>query len=59
MLYDDQGNFIDDLPSTEIRYIISYDEMPQNLINAYISIERRTLYDTWWHRCKKNIRCCS
>ena len=25
MLYDDQGNFIDDLPSTEIRYIISYD----------------------------------
>ena len=35
MLYDDQGNFIDDLPSTEIRYIISYDEMPQNLINAY------------------------
>lgn len=39
MLYDDQGNFIDDLPSTEIRYIISYDEMPQNLINAYISIE--------------------
>ena len=39
MLFDDQGEFIDDLPSTEIRYIISYDEMPQNLINAYISIE--------------------
>lgn len=39
MLFDDQGEFIDDLPSTEIRYIISYDEIPQNLINAYISIE--------------------
>ena len=39
MLFDDQGEFIDDLPSTEIRYIIPYDEMPQNLINAYISIE--------------------
>ena len=44
MLYDDQGNFIDDLPSTEIRYIISYDEMPQNLINAYISIEDQRFY---------------
>lgn len=39
VLYDDKGEFIDDLPSTEIRYIISYDEMPQNLINAYIAIE--------------------
>ncbi|WP_195987608.1 transglycosylase domain-containing protein [Clostridium sp. D53t1_180928_C8] len=39
MLFDDQGEFIDDLPSTEIRYIIPYEKMPQNLINAYISIE--------------------
>ena len=39
MLFDDQGEFIDDLPSTEIRYIIPYEEMPQNLVNAYISIE--------------------
>ena len=39
MIFDDKGEFIDDLPSTEIRYVISYDEMPQNLINAYISIE--------------------
>lgn len=38
-LYDDKADFIDDLPSTEIRYIIPYDEMPQNLINAYVSIE--------------------
>lgn len=38
-VFDDQKQIIDDLPSTEIRYIISYDEMPQNLINAYISIE--------------------
>ena len=33
MLFDDQGEFIDDLPSTEIRYIIPYEEMPQNLVN--------------------------
>ena len=39
MIFDDKGEFIDDLPSTEIRYVISYDEMPQNLINAYVSIE--------------------
>ena len=39
MIFDDKGEFIDDLPSTEIRYVISYDEIPQNLINAYISIE--------------------
>lgn len=39
MLFDDQGEFIDDLPSTEIRYVISHEEIPQNLINAYISIE--------------------
>lgn len=39
MLFDDQGEFIDNLPSTEIRYIIPYEEMPQNLVNAYISIE--------------------
>lgn len=38
-LFDDKGELIDDVPSTEIRYVISYDEMPQNLINAYISIE--------------------
>lgn len=39
MIFDDKGDLIDDLPSTEIRYVISYEEMPQNLINAYISIE--------------------
>ena len=39
MLFDNQGEFIDNLPSTEIRYVIPYEEMPQNLINAYISIE--------------------
>ena len=39
MLYDDAGEFIDNLPTQEERYVISYDEMPQNLVNAYISIE--------------------
>ncbi|MCQ2968771.1 MAG: transglycosylase domain-containing protein [Clostridium sp.] len=39
MLYDDAGEFIDNLPTQEERYVISYNEMPQNLVNAYISIE--------------------
>lgn len=39
MLYDDAGEFIDNLPTQEERYVISYNEMPENLVNAYISIE--------------------
>ena len=39
MLFDNQGEIIDNIPTTEIRYVIPYEEMPQNLINAYISIE--------------------
>ena len=36
---DDKGELIDNTPTQEERYIISYEEMPQNLINAYIAIE--------------------
>ena len=39
MLYDNKEEFIDNLPTQEERYVISYDQMPQNLINAYIAIE--------------------
>ena len=34
MLYDNKEEFIDNLPTQEERYVISYDQMPQNLINA-------------------------
>ncbi len=39
LVLDDKSEIIDNVTSTEIRYIISYEEMPQNLINAYIAIE--------------------
>lgn len=39
MLYDNKGDFIDNLPTEEERYIISYDKMPEYLKNAYIAIE--------------------
>ena len=56
VLYDDKGEFIDDLPSTEIRYIISYDEMPQNLINAYIAIEDERFMSHGGIDIEENIR---
>lgn len=39
MLYDNKEEFIDILPTQEERYVIKYDQMPQNLVNAFISIE--------------------
>lgn len=40
MLYDDKGEFIDNLPSIQERYVVEdYDTLPKNLVNAYIAIE--------------------
>lgn len=39
MYYDNKGEVIDNIPTEEERYVIPYDQMPQNLINAYIAIE--------------------
>lgn len=39
MYYDNKGEVIDKIPTQEERYKISYEEIPQNLINAYIAIE--------------------
>lgn len=39
MYYDNKGEVIDNIPTQEERYKISYEEIPQNLINAYIAIE--------------------
>ena len=39
MLYDSNGDFIDNLPTEEERYVITYDQIPQTLVNAYIAIE--------------------
>ena len=39
MIYDSKEGFIDNLPTEEERYVISYDKMPENLRDAYIAIE--------------------
>lgn len=39
MYYDNKGVVIDKIPTQEERYKITYEEIPQNLINAYIAIE--------------------
>ncbi|MBE6072691.1 MAG: PBP1A family penicillin-binding protein [Clostridium butyricum] len=38
-LYDSNGDFMDNLHTEEERYVIESSEMPQNLKNAFISIE--------------------
>ncbi len=38
-LYDNNGDFMDNLHSTEERYVIESDEIPQSLKDAFISIE--------------------
>lgn len=44
MLYDDKGEFIDNLPTDEERYVITIDKMPQHLLDAFVSIEDERFY---------------
>lgn len=44
VLYDSSGKFMDNLHSEVDRKVISFDEMPNNLRNAYISIEDQRFY---------------
>ena len=44
MLFDSEGNYIDNLPTNEERYKISLDEMPTYLKDAYVSIEDERFY---------------
>lgn len=45
MLYDSNGKFMDNLPTDEERYVIPFDKMPQNLKDAYVSIEDERFYE--------------
>lgn len=46
VLLTPEGNLIDNIPSEEIRYpISSYEEIPQNLIDAYVSIEDERFWE--------------
>ncbi len=46
VIYDQDGNEIDSVFYTQDRKILSYDEMPENLINSFIAIEDKTF---WTH----------
>ena len=46
-IYDDQGVLTDDIYYSENREIAKYDELPDNLKNAFIAIEDRTF---WTHK---------
>ena len=43
-LYDNNGNFMDNLHTDEERYVIDSSEMPANLKNAFVSIEDERFY---------------
>ncbi|MGN0144366.1 MAG: transglycosylase domain-containing protein [Clostridium sp.] len=43
-LYDNEGNFMDNLHTDEERYVIDSSEMPANLKNAFVSIEDERFY---------------
>lgn len=45
-IYDDKGNLTDDIYLSENREIAKYDELPENLKNAFIAIEDKTF---WTH----------
>lgn len=44
ILYDDKGNFMDVVATTEQRTVISFNTMPDNLKNAFVSIEDERFY---------------
>ena len=46
-IYDDKGNLTDDIYLSENREIAKYEELPENLKNAFIAIEDKTF---WTHR---------
>lgn len=46
-IYDDQGVLTDDIYYTENREIVRYDQLPDNLKNAFIAIEDKTF---WTHK---------
>ena len=46
-IYDDKGNLTDDIYYEENREIVNYEQLPDNLKNAFIAIEDKTF---WTHK---------
>lgn len=44
-LYDSNGEFMDEVLTAEKRYVISLDDMPSNLPNAFVAIEDERFYE--------------
>lgn len=45
ILYDDQGNFMDNVITREQRYVVKSEEIPANLKNAFVAIEDERFYE--------------
>lgn len=45
VLYDDEGNIIATVGSGETRTNIEFEDLPDNLVNAFIAIEDKTFWD--------------
>ena len=46
-IYDDQENLVDEIYYSENRQIVSYEQLPVNLQNAFIAVEDKTF---WTHK---------
>ena len=44
VVYDDEGKQIDNIFYTENRKVIKYEDMPEDLINAFVAIEDKTFW---------------
>lgn len=44
IVYDDQGKQIDNVFYTENRKIVKYEDMPENLIDAFVALEDKTFW---------------
>ena len=45
VIVDDQGNKIQSIETEEYRTNISIEQMPENLVNAFVAIEDKTFYE--------------
>lgn len=52
ILYDDQGEIVDSLMTSDgLRTNVSYKDLPENLVNAFVAIEDKT----FWHHHGFNV----
>ena len=45
IIYDDQGNEVDSVYYDQDRKLVSYEDLPENLINAFVALEDKTFWD--------------